>query len=122
MNPSVKVHSPTIVYALIIFVFSSIASLRGPDLGFVLQDKLLHVLEFGILGFLLQRSIYYHYNIKLKSILWVLILGIGYGGLDEIHQSFVVGREASIGDFLADAVGIVLACLIYLLVKQIKRR
>jgi len=122
MKASVKVHGPTIVYALIIFIFSSISSLRGPDLGFVLQDKLLHVLEFGVLGFLLQRSIYYQYTVKLKSVLMVLILGIGYGGLDEIHQSFTVGREASISDFLADAVGIVLVCSIYLLIKWIKHR
>jgi len=122
MKPSVRVHGPTIGYILIIFIISSVPSLRGPELGFQLQDKVLHVLEFGFLGILLQRSIYYQYNITLKSVIWVLILGIGYGGFDEIHQSFVIGREASVGDFFADAVGILLACLIYLLIRWIKYR
>jgi VanZ family protein len=122
MKPAVKIHMPTIVYALAVFVLSSIPSLKGPDLGFALQDKVLHMLEFGVFGLLLQRSIFHHHSIQVKRIVLVLILGIGYGGLDEIHQLFISGREASLGDFLADGVGIVLSCILYLMVKRIRQR
>lgn len=39
---------------------------------------------------------------------WALVAGlltIGYGGLDEWHQSFVHGRECSAADLLLDALG-----------------
>ncbi len=36
---------------------------------------------------------------------FALLLTIGYGMLDEMHQSRVVGRDASMLDWLADVVG-----------------
>jgi VanZ family protein len=117
-----KLHAPTVGYAVLIFILSSLDSLSVPDLGFSLEDKCAHMVEFVILGFLLQRSIYYQYGPRLKGVVLVLILGIGYGGSDEIHQLFVKGREASFGDFLADAIGIIVACLIYQIVRVIRHR
>ena len=117
MKTPFRIHAATIGYAVLIFIISSFHAIPIPDLGFSLQDKWTHILEFSIFGFLLQRSIYYHYGPILKAVVTVLILGIGYGGLDEIHQLFVRGREASFGDFLADSIGIVLACGVYHIVR-----
>jgi VanZ family protein len=36
-----------------------------------------------------------------------------WGILDEVHQAFVPGREASVFDGVADAVGVVTVSLIY---------
>ena len=40
---------------------------------------------------------------------WVLVLlmGAGYGALDGWHQGFVPGRDASVGDWMADSAGVV---------------
>ena len=53
--------------------------------------------------------------------LWILTIGVGlaiaYGISDEIHQSFVPGRDASVGDLIADSVGAALGAglVVYLL-------
>lgn len=42
------------------------------------------------------------------AIFHFLLLGMGYGALDEWHQSFVPGRDPSLGDWVADSVGVIL--------------
>jgi VanZ family protein len=60
-------------------------------------DKLAHFCGYAVLGFLAARA---------SGNSW---LGWGlaalYGGLDEVHQSFVPLRDASAWDWLADALG-----------------
>ncbi|RLB19916.1 MAG: VanZ family protein [Deltaproteobacteria bacterium] len=77
----------------------------GPDL-FSAQDKLEHLLVFGVLGFLFARSLG-----PRREKLWqwqvavVTLMVAVYGAVDEIHQSFVIGRDASLSDFLFDTLG-----------------
>ena len=42
-----------------------------------------------------------------------LLIALGYGVLDEIHQIFVPGRSASVFDVFLDFIGIVYASMIY---------
>jgi VanZ family protein len=42
-----------------------------------------------------------------------LIIGAGYGALDEWHQSFVPGRDANLGDWMADVVGVMLGLMLF---------
>jgi VanZ family protein len=44
----------------------------------------------------------------MRHLLRVMIIGLIYGALDELHQSFIAGRTASLGDFLMDGVGLIL--------------
>jgi len=71
---------------------------------FPMQDKLLHAIEFFVLGIALLL------NRDLRPggipILIVFLAGASWGVLDEIHQSFVPGRDCSAGDLLADIVGL----------------
>jgi len=87
-----------------------------PEVGFSMQDKLAHLIEFGILGFFLQRSFNHQYGKSFRITLCVFLAGTAYGGLDEVHQSFVSGREAGIGDFIADSMGILLSQIIFWIV------
>ncbi|MEJ5165533.1 MAG: VanZ family protein [Thermoanaerobaculia bacterium] len=66
-------------------------------------DKLIHFIEYFILGLLLSLI-----QLPLKIL---ISLGIIYGGLDEIHQSFVSGRDCSLFDFLFDSLGVSIALL-----------
>ncbi len=107
--------SPVFLYALFIFLFSSRPVPSGiPEIFFL--DKLLHIIEYAVLGLLLIRSFEnsrFPQSFKARSILSVLIAA-AYGLSDEIHQHFVPSREASIYDLLADAIGAFLGVLAYI--------
>lgn len=72
------------------------------------SDKALHVLAYLILVFLLWFAVKpdSKVNWRKASVWWVFLLVSGYGLVDEWLQSFSAGRSASIGDFLANLVGI----------------
>jgi VanZ family protein len=90
---------PVIVWAAVIFTFSSIPSL-GTGLGTwdTILRKGAHMTEYAILGLLLLRA--------LGRELPALAIGILYAITDEIHQHFVRGRHASPVDVLIDTVGL----------------
>ena len=97
---------PVIVWAAVIFTFSSIPSL-GTGLGVwdTILRKGAHMTEYAILGLLLFRA--------LGRELPALALGIAYAITDEIHQHFVRGRHASPVDVLIDAVGVAVGIYCY---------
>ena len=73
------------------------------------NDKLAHVLAFGLLGVLAVRAFWFATDwsalrVGVGGVAW----GALYGVVDEIHQSFVPGRDASGFDMAADALGAVL--------------
>ena len=71
------------------------------------SDKVAHGLAYGTLGaavyfaFADRRKIAYSWTIAAIAI----TITLGYGILDEFHQSFVPGRDVSGGDILADFLG-----------------
>jgi len=98
----------TASYMLIIFILSSMPYPPQP-----LPSKggitfIEHVIEFGILGFLLLISFRVKTTVRKAAILAILI-SILYGISDEIHQAFVPGRYSDIVDVLADSVGAIIA-------------
>ncbi len=108
--------SPVFLYALLIFLFSSRPVPSGiPEM--FLFDKLLHIIEYAVLGLLLIRSFEnsrFPQSLGARSVLSVLIAAT-YGLSDEIHQQFIPSREASIYDLLADTIGAFLGVLAYVL-------
>ncbi|HUU26870.1 MAG TPA: VanZ family protein [archaeon] len=96
---------PVIVWMGLIFTASSF-QLRFPPSGiFRFQDKLAHLFEFGVLGFLLARAAHLDFPGS-RAHYWACIIGAAlYGGFDELHQFFVPGRSVQWSDFAADAFG-----------------
>lgn len=115
---------PAIAWVTAIFIQSSMSNLAAPDLGFDMQDKFFHVLEYAILGYLLRRALLFQNNNFIgKNAGWLtIVLGSLYAISDEIHQSFVPGRFAGVDDVIADIIGVVLVILIYFVIGQIKQR
>ena len=69
-----------------------------------MSDKLLHGLEYGVLGILLYRA--FHQTMRtLGSISLAIICAVVFGISDEIHQWFVPNRQIDIWDLLADTLG-----------------
>lgn len=67
-------------------------------------DKLGHMAFFVVLAGLLQAGLPVS-----RGVLIGLCLAVG--AADEIHQAYLPGRQASLEDWLADAVGVGLAML-----------
>jgi VanZ family protein len=93
-----------IIYLGFIFYFSSIPVPRQ------LQNKpdiILHLIEYGGLGFLFAG--YYTDNFKNKMeksrLLFIIVFILLYAISDEFHQSFIKGRVSSIKDVIVDLVG-----------------
>ena len=97
-----------VLYAGLIFWLSTQAN-PLPALAARIWDKLLHLIEYGGLGLVLGLGLGQQPRFGWRDILfWTLVAGFLYGGSDELHQSFVPGRDAEVGDMLADTVGCLL--------------
>lgn len=82
--------------------------------GFTLpanSDKIIHTLAYMPLGFLFYMSLRAS-GAKNYLLAAASLLACTYGISDEIHQLFVPGRYASLGDVFADAVGALTGSLI----------
>jgi VanZ family protein len=89
---------PVLVWAAVIFAFSSVPSLSSGLGGWdLLLRKLAHLTEYAILGALVFRAT--------RRPWLALALAAAYAASDEVHQHFVEGRHASPLDVGIDAVG-----------------
>lgn len=92
-------------WAAVIYTLSSQPGLDTPELFFG-QDKLLHALIFGILGFLVAGALLpATRQTRRRHIVITVVLVAAYGILDEIHQHSVPGRMPDVFDVLADIGG-----------------
>jgi VanZ family protein len=100
---------------LAIFIQSSTGKINIPDFGIDWFDKVLHFIAFGLLGLLTAHGLKHAGNRFLqKNYLWSsLLICIIFGATDEIHQLYIPGRYASIYDWIADILGILLFVSIY---------
>jgi VanZ family protein len=102
---------PVVVWAAVIFTFSSIPSLStGLGTWDTILRKGAHLAEYAVLGGLLYRA--------LGREALALAVGIAYAATDELHQYFVRGRHASPVDVAIDAVGIAVGMLLWLRLRE----
>ncbi len=106
---------PAIFYMVLIFVMSSIPHVTLPDVGVRWEDKIVHLVEYLALSFLLGRAFYFQkwHPLSIEQAarlaLWVAVF---YAATDELHQYFVPGRFADVWDWVADSVGAYLGMLV----------
>lgn len=109
---------PVFLYSAIIFVISSLPS-QEITFTVIVWDKFLHVIEYAILGLLLARALVGTRQWPYLTVWTVtVVLCYLYGLTDEFHQGLTPGREASIGDALADFLGGAVGAGIYPFVQQ----
>ena len=96
-----------VAWMALIFAVSAQAALpEAPDpLLDILLKKLAHMLEYAILCLLLWGAL------PMDTPLWAWVLAVLYAISDEIHQTFVPGRNGWVVDVLVDGVGAGLAVL-----------
>jgi VanZ family protein len=104
--PALRLWLPVLLWAGLIFAFSSVPNLSSGLGGWdLLLRKIAHAAEFAVLGALLQRA--------LTRVELALALGVAFAISDEIHQSFVAGRRGSALDVALDAVGVLAGVLLW---------
>ena len=91
----------------LIFFMSSLPSSKLPSLPFINGDKLVHCLEFGLLGMLLFRAFRFP-PLCQSPFRLAMAVGIPFAASDEIHQLFTPGRSCDIFDFLVDCLGLII--------------
>ncbi|MBD3288396.1 teicoplanin resistance protein VanZ [candidate division KSB1 bacterium] len=115
-----KFQFPALLWALAIFVQSSIPSLSPPSIGISAEDKIAHAIVFAILGYLITRAFYFSENDSLRrnAVILGIIIGLLYGISDEVHQMFVPGRYPEVWDVVADFTGVLLAQVVFRFIKK----
>ena len=111
------------LWAGVIYYLSSQPGIDVPAL-FPGQDKLFHLVAFGLLGFLAMGAVKSGQKGYTVSQVWfVAALVALYGLLDETHQYFVPGRTTEVYDVIADVTGGLLGVLtMYFLARVLSRR
>ena len=106
---------PVILYSGIIFGVSSWPDLQAPSLGNIPFDKVCHILEYTLYGFLVARALLRTKgDWSRKGILFLTVMiSFFYGVSDELHQIFVSGRTSSLTDLMADVMGAFIGGKIY---------
>ena len=111
MTPSLPVSTierwwPVFLWSGIIFAMSSVPGSRLDDVGFSVPDKLVHALEYAILGFLtLRAQVRGGVTLDRRVVVVAVLIGICVGALDENYQRLTPQRDSSAKDWVADMVG-----------------
>jgi VanZ family protein len=107
MSKLIRFWLPVILWASLIFVFSSEAVPTASKIywkDFVVK-KSAHVVEYAIFAILLFRAMVNSGVARKKAAFYTLALAMVYGATDEFHQSFTPGREPRIRDWIFDTIG-----------------
>jgi len=112
-NQLVYTRSLLIFFCLAILAGSSIPGDQIPK-GFQLTpDKLIHCVEYFILGVLIYRWLLseFSFNKIHLFVLFTLLIGSAFGALDENYQRLTPGRTPDIWDWVLDTIGVLLASM-----------
>lgn len=105
------------LYGALIFILASLPGSNPVLIGLekYVWDKLLHLLEYSLLGILLARAL--ALSFKYRSFEHLVFMAFVFGSLyalsDEWHQSFVPLRDASLYDWMADSIGNLLGAYVF---------
>ncbi len=106
---------PVLLWAMLIFTVSSVSDFPASVEQLWSFDELLHAAEYGVLAFLLARALknsqkdQLKHNFRFLAVLFAVL----YAASDELHQSVVPLRSASIVDFIFDGIGAVLGQMFF---------
>jgi VanZ family protein len=103
---------PALITAGAFFYVSSLEKIDLPLDVISFNDLLFHGVAYSFFGITLMIAAYpwhTYLDYPLQTYYLLALIGMLYGLSDEIHQSFVPNRTCTLGDFLADSAGVILA-------------
>lgn len=101
---------PAIIYFGFIWYLSS----KELAINISGSDKIIHALEYSLMGFLLA----FGFDLKTNNFYTAgFCFGIAVltGAVDEIHQYYVPGRSSEFADFIADMTGCAIGIMVWLI-------
>jgi VanZ family protein len=118
---------PVALYAGAIFYLSAQPHPEEQLPSFLLKDvsdKVLHLLEYSVLGALCYRAFRWGLNgqVAARALIIAIVAASLYGVTDEVHQLFVPFRESSWLDWLADTIGAAIGALSWRFVLGVDQR
>lgn len=75
--------------------------------------KVAHFSEYALLGLLLHGFLSSFTRVKKCGVLIALGISVLYAALDEVHQFFIGGRDASLRDVAIDSAGALFGALVF---------
>jgi VanZ family protein len=113
---------PVALYALAIFVESSISQVPAFPSGFTDKDG--HGLLYAGLAVLALRATAGGRwgGVGLRAAVVAVLFASFYGITDELHQWFVPGRTCDVYDWMADTIGATVAVAVVWLVARVVQR
>lgn len=99
----------TIVYSILLLLASTLPGASLPKVNIFGIDKFLHLIAYLVLGFLAVNSFK---NINTTILVLIIIIGLIYGGFNEIWQMYVADRFASIYDEIANGIGMIIGSIV----------
>ena len=99
---------PFIIWAIAIFISSSIPGNDLPNIGILNADKIAHFLIFFLFCAFTHRAIKFQNRypfLARHDLVFSVLITISYGVVDEAHQIFVPSRDSNLRDLAADALG-----------------
>jgi VanZ family protein len=107
--------APVAVYAALIFFLSAQSHPEQdlPSFIMLFSDKVLHAVEYAVLGALCYRAFRWgtHDRWSRRAVPLAIVAASLYGMSDELHQWFVPFRESTWQDWIADTIGGVLGTI-----------
>lgn len=114
-SSKVKMWVPPCGIAALILLLSSTPGAYFPEHPDFLNN-IVHFLEFGVLAFLLARTLHYGYALSRTSLfLWTTAVCASFGLLDEAHQFMVPERVFDLLDLVFDTLGASTGSIIFIL-------
>lgn len=121
MAKKLRSWGPAAIWVAITFIVSHQPVVVIP---FGAPDYVAHVINYGVLGVLLIWALAggEWASMTAPVIASAVLLAVLLGILDEFHQSFIPGREATVRDVVADAVGAAAAAVVATVVVALRRQ
>jgi VanZ family protein len=113
--------TPALGVMAVIFAASSVPGSQIPG---NIWDKLAHMLVYSALGiaFTIPLSGGRWSGVGLGAAVGAIVLSLGYGISDEIHQHFTPGRTPDALDVVADTIGATAGAIVVFVASAIVRR
>jgi VanZ family protein len=97
----------SVLYALAVFAASSWPGIKLPDLGIYWTDKLAHFSQYAVFACLVAGGWARAGGWGDREDQWrPVVFLIVFAALDEFHQIWIPRREASVFDWTADSLGV----------------
>jgi VanZ family protein len=112
--------APPLLYVAVI----SLASSVSPRATTAVSGNVFHPVEYAGLAFLLQYALHTGFARppRPRRLALAAVLAAAFGVVDELHQAFVPGRDASALDVALDAAGALLGSALYLALAALAAR